>query len=188
MLRCRAHSFPRVCPLVYPVWATGAGIFCAAFLTPLVALKASSRRAGDRMGCGQELDRVLHHMPFVAVYLETYGCQMNVNDTEIVWAILQKNGYARTKKLDEADVVLLVTCSVREKAEQAIWNRLQHLRALKARRRPARAALRIGILGRAALHHLCPTAAPAFPGLRAAGKGCRRVTGAGTAPSAPSPS
>ncbi|XP_063260552.1 mitochondrial tRNA methylthiotransferase CDK5RAP1 [Prinia subflava] len=81
------------------------------------------------------------------VYLETYGCQMNVNDTEIAWAILQKSGYARTKELDEADVVLLVTCSVREKAEQAIWNRLQHLKALKARQAPARAPLRVGILG-----------------------------------------
>ncbi|NWI00161.1 CK5P1 protein, partial [Tichodroma muraria] len=81
------------------------------------------------------------------VYLETYGCQMNVSDTEIAWAILQKNGYARTKELDEADVVLLVTCSVREKAEQAIWNRLQRLKALKTRRPPARAPLRIGILG-----------------------------------------
>ncbi|XP_042657069.1 mitochondrial tRNA methylthiotransferase CDK5RAP1 [Tyto alba] len=81
------------------------------------------------------------------VYLETYGCQMNVNDAEIAWAILQKNGYARTKELDEADVVLLVTCSVREKAEQAIWNRLRHLKALKARRQQARLPLRIGILG-----------------------------------------
>ncbi|XP_002192492.5 mitochondrial tRNA methylthiotransferase CDK5RAP1 isoform X2 [Taeniopygia guttata] len=81
------------------------------------------------------------------VYLETYGCQMNVSDTEIVWAILQKNGYARTKELEEADVVLLVTCSVREKAEHAVWNRLRHLRALKARRPRARAPLRVGILG-----------------------------------------
>ncbi|NWS07104.1 CK5P1 protein, partial [Motacilla alba] len=81
------------------------------------------------------------------VYLETYGCQMNVSDTEIVWAILQKNGYARTKELNEADVILLVTCSVREKAEQAIWKRLQHLKALKGRRRQARAPLRVGILG-----------------------------------------
>ncbi|XP_052639181.1 mitochondrial tRNA methylthiotransferase CDK5RAP1 [Harpia harpyja] len=81
------------------------------------------------------------------VYLETYGCQMNVNDMEIAWAILQKNGYARTKELDEADVILLVTCSVREKAEQAIWNRLRHLKALKARRQQARLPLRIGILG-----------------------------------------
>ncbi|XP_010153676.1 PREDICTED: CDK5 regulatory subunit-associated protein 1, partial [Eurypyga helias] len=72
---------------------------------------------------------------------------MNVNDTEIAWAILQKNGYTRTKDLGEADVVLLVTCSVREKAEQAIWNRLRHLKALKARRQQARLPLRIGILG-----------------------------------------
>ncbi|KAM4649992.1 mitochondrial tRNA methylthiotransferase CDK5RAP1 [Amazona ochrocephala] len=82
------------------------------------------------------------------VYLETYGCQMNVNDTEIAWAILQKNGYTRTKRVDEADVILLVTCSIREKAEQAIWNRLRHLRALKARRQQRAAShLRIGILG-----------------------------------------
>ncbi|KFP31483.1 CDK5 regulatory subunit-associated protein 1, partial [Colius striatus] len=81
------------------------------------------------------------------VYLETYGCQMNVNDTEIAWAILQRNGYSRTKEVDEADVILLVTCSVREKAEQAVWNRLQHLKALKARRQRAGSALRIGILG-----------------------------------------
>ncbi|XP_009949013.1 PREDICTED: CDK5 regulatory subunit-associated protein 1, partial [Leptosomus discolor] len=64
-------------------------------------------------------------------YLETYGCQMNVNDTEIAWAILQKSGYTRTRELEEADVILLVTCSVREKAEQAIWNRLRHLKALR---------------------------------------------------------
>ncbi|NWI16527.1 CK5P1 protein, partial [Crypturellus soui] len=81
------------------------------------------------------------------VYLETYGCQMNVNDAAIAWAILQRSGYARARALGDADVVLLVTCSVREKAEQAIWNRLQHLKALKARRRQARLPLRIGILG-----------------------------------------
>ncbi|XP_073164872.1 mitochondrial tRNA methylthiotransferase CDK5RAP1 isoform X2 [Lepidochelys kempii] len=83
----------------------------------------------------------------VAVYLETYGCQMNVNDTEIAWAILQKSGYLRTRQLEEADVILLVTCSVREKAEQAIWNRLRHLTALKSKRLRSQAPLRIGILG-----------------------------------------
>ncbi|XP_037771680.1 mitochondrial tRNA methylthiotransferase CDK5RAP1 isoform X5 [Chelonia mydas] len=81
------------------------------------------------------------------VYLETYGCQMNVNDTEIAWAILQKSGYLRTHQLEEADVILLVTCSVREKAEQAIWNRLRHLTALKSKRLRSQAPLRIGILG-----------------------------------------
>uniref|UniRef100_A0A2I3TEE9 Mitochondrial tRNA methylthiotransferase CDK5RAP1 n=1 Tax=Pan troglodytes TaxID=9598 RepID=A0A2I3TEE9_PANTR len=81
------------------------------------------------------------------VYLETYGCQMNVNDTEIAWSILQKSGYLRTSNLQEADVILLVTCSVREKAEQTIWNRLHQLKALKTRRPRSRVPLRIGILG-----------------------------------------
>ncbi|NWT11759.1 CK5P1 protein, partial [Vireo altiloquus] len=82
------------------------------------------------------------------VYLETYGCQMNVSDTEIAWAILQKNGYARTKELDEhSSWSTLFPWLPREKAEQAIWNHLRHLKVLKARRPQARAPLRIGILG-----------------------------------------
>ncbi|XP_066481871.1 mitochondrial tRNA methylthiotransferase CDK5RAP1 [Tiliqua scincoides] len=81
------------------------------------------------------------------VYLETYGCQMNVSDTEIAWSILQRSGYLRTRRLEEADVILLVTCSIREKAEQTIWNRLRHLTALKSKRPPTQAPLRIGILG-----------------------------------------
>ncbi|KAL8179868.1 UNVERIFIED_CONTAM: CDK5 regulatory subunit associated protein 1 [Gekko kuhli] len=81
------------------------------------------------------------------VYLETYGCQMNVNDTEIAWSILQKSGYLRTSRLEEADVILLVTCSIREKAERTIWNRLRHLTALKSKRSSSLVPLRIGILG-----------------------------------------
>ncbi|XP_003229395.1 mitochondrial tRNA methylthiotransferase CDK5RAP1 [Anolis carolinensis] len=81
------------------------------------------------------------------VYLETYGCQMNVNDTEIAWSILQRSGYQRTTRLEEADVILLVTCSIREKAEQTIWNRLKHLKTLKLKRPASQGALRIGILG-----------------------------------------
>ncbi|KAK2504439.1 hypothetical protein MC885_016589 [Smutsia gigantea] len=81
------------------------------------------------------------------VYLETYGCQMNVNDTEIAWSILQKSGYLRTSNLQEADVILLVTCSIREKAEQTIWNRLRQLKALKAKHLRSRVPLKIGILG-----------------------------------------
>ncbi|XP_036387112.1 CDK5 regulatory subunit-associated protein 1 [Megalops cyprinoides] len=81
------------------------------------------------------------------VYFETYGCQMNVNDTEIAWSILQKKGYLRTSELSQADVILLVTCSIREKAEQTIWNRLKHLTALKMRRSKVNAPLKIGILG-----------------------------------------
>ncbi|XP_070814631.1 mitochondrial tRNA methylthiotransferase CDK5RAP1 [Chaetodon trifascialis] len=81
------------------------------------------------------------------VYFETYGCQMNVNDTEIAWSILQRKGYQRTIDLSEADVVLLVTCSIRDKAEQTIWNRLQQLTALKKRRLKTHTPMKIGILG-----------------------------------------
>ncbi|KAM9813802.1 mitochondrial tRNA methylthiotransferase CDK5RAP1 [Neosynchiropus ocellatus] len=81
------------------------------------------------------------------VYFETYGCQMNVNDTEIAWSILQKKGYQRTVDLKQADVVLLVTCSIREKAEQTIWNRLQQLTAMKKKRLKSQTPMKIGILG-----------------------------------------
>ncbi|XP_039224135.1 mitochondrial tRNA methylthiotransferase CDK5RAP1 [Crotalus tigris] len=81
------------------------------------------------------------------VYLETFGCQMNVSDTETAWAILQRSGYQRTRNLAEADVVLLVTCSIREKAEQTVWNRLAVFKTLKAKRQRSRGSLRIGILG-----------------------------------------
>lgn len=81
------------------------------------------------------------------VYFETYGCQMNVSDTQIAWSILQKKGYRRTAALSEADVVLLVTCSIREKAEQTIWNRLQELTAMKKKRVKSDTPMKIGILG-----------------------------------------
>ncbi|XP_072917698.1 mitochondrial tRNA methylthiotransferase CDK5RAP1 [Hemitrygon akajei] len=81
------------------------------------------------------------------VYFETYGCQMNVSDTEIAWSILQKNGYKKVNSCAEADVILLVTCSIREKAEQTIWNRLKQLTALKSKRAKSQVPLKIGILG-----------------------------------------
>ncbi|TRY82614.1 hypothetical protein DNTS_032566 [Danionella cerebrum] len=81
------------------------------------------------------------------VYFETYGCQMNVSDTEIAWTILQNAGYSRTQDLLEADVILLVTCSIREKAEQTIWNRLKHLSALKRKTPTHKTPLKLGVLG-----------------------------------------
>ena len=65
------------------------------------------------------------------VYIETYGCQMNLADTEIVLGILQNNGYSVTKELDNADVVLLNTCSIRENAEQRIYGRLGNIKTAK---------------------------------------------------------
>lgn len=77
------------------------------------------------------------------VYFDVYGCQMNVNDTEIVNAILKSRDYQMTQNINEADVILMMTCSIREGAETKIWNRLVHLKAMKKKRKK----LQIGILG-----------------------------------------
>jgi len=58
------------------------------------------------------------------IYIETYGCQMNLADTEIITGILKIAGFGITKLQEDADVVLLNTCSVRENAEQRIYGRL----------------------------------------------------------------
>ncbi len=76
-------------------------------------------------------------------YIESYGCQMNFNDSEIVASILHKEGYSSTKDYHEADIVLLNTCSIREKAEQTVRNRLNALRVIK-KRNPGAV---IGVLG-----------------------------------------
>ena len=78
------------------------------------------------------------------VYLETYGCQMNVSDSEIVAAVLREGGYGLTRDARSADVILLNTCAIRENAEQKVRHRLSHFRAQK---RKARGALKIGVLG-----------------------------------------
>ena len=76
------------------------------------------------------------------LYIETYGCQMNVADSEVVASVMQMAGYETTDTLEEADAVFLNTCSVRDNAEQKIYHRLEALAALR-RKRP----LIIGVLG-----------------------------------------
>ena len=65
------------------------------------------------------------------VYIETYGCQMNVNDTEVIFSILAKAGYERTENMEEADVLMANTCSVRDNAEQRIWGRIDQFHGQK---------------------------------------------------------
>ena len=64
-------------------------------------------------------------------YIETYGCQMNVYDSELVASLLKKNGYSETDKIESADVIFLNTCAIREKAEETVHNRLDSLHYLK---------------------------------------------------------
>ena len=76
------------------------------------------------------------------LFIETYGCQMNVADSEVVASVMQMAGYETCESLDEADAVFLNTCSVRDNAEQKIYHRLEALGAIK-RKRP----LIVGVLG-----------------------------------------
>ena len=76
------------------------------------------------------------------LYIETYGCQMNVADSEVVASVMQMAGYETTETIDEADAVFLNTCSVRDNAEQKIYHRLDALDAMR-RKRP----MIIGVLG-----------------------------------------
>ncbi len=76
-------------------------------------------------------------------YIESYGCQMNFNDSEIVASILQKEGYSATSTYENADVVLINTCAIREKAEQTVRNRLNAFNSVK-KKNPS---MLVGVLG-----------------------------------------
>ena len=77
------------------------------------------------------------------LYVETYGCQMNVSDSEILVSIMQDEGYRYTENIAEADVILVNTCSIRDNAEQRIWGRLNEFRRYKK----ARKNLVVGLVG-----------------------------------------
>ncbi len=77
------------------------------------------------------------------LYIETYGCQMNTSDSEVVLAIMQDAGYALTGDLQKADVILINTCSIRDNAEQRVWGRIDVFR-LQKQRNPS---VVIGVLG-----------------------------------------
>ncbi|NLN33255.1 MAG: tRNA (N6-isopentenyl adenosine(37)-C2)-methylthiotransferase MiaB [Flavobacteriaceae bacterium] len=77
------------------------------------------------------------------LFLESYGCQMNFSDSEIVASILADNGYNTTQKMEEADLILVNTCSIRDKAEQTVRKRLTEFNALKK----SNPAMKVGVLG-----------------------------------------
>ncbi|MBQ3789292.1 MAG: tRNA (N6-isopentenyl adenosine(37)-C2)-methylthiotransferase MiaB, partial [Bacteroidales bacterium] len=82
------------------------------------------------------------------LFIETYGCQMNVADSEVVASVMQMADYEPTDDIDEADAVFLNTCSVRDNAEQKILHRLEVLRNLRAKKlKNENRRLVIGVLG-----------------------------------------
>jgi tRNA-2-methylthio-N6-dimethylallyladenosine synthase len=76
-------------------------------------------------------------------YIESYGCQMNFADSEIVASILNKEGFGATRNVEEADLIFINTCSIREKAEQTVRKRLTEFRKIKQRKK----GLLVGVLG-----------------------------------------
>ncbi len=87
--------------------------------------------------------------PHPRVYLETYGCQMNIADSQTVMAVLRRAGYASAERPQDADVILLNTCAIREHAEERVLGRLGELKRLKH----ARPEVRFGLLGCMAQHN-----------------------------------
>jgi len=81
------------------------------------------------------------------LYIETYGCQMNVADTEVVASVMKMAGYDMADAVEDADAVLLNTCSIRDNAEQKILSRLQYLRSLRRKRAASGLGLIIGVIG-----------------------------------------
>src|SRR5699024_8407149 len=78
------------------------------------------------------------------LYIESYGCAMNFNDSEIVASIMEKEGFGLTESLEEADLVFVNTCAIRAKAEDTVRKRLEKYSAVKRDKNPS---MKVGVLG-----------------------------------------
>lgn len=106
-------------------------------------LNKEEKHDESRQGEAFFMDSIKEIKPSKKLYLESYGCQMNFSDSEVVASILAKEGYQTTRNADEADVVFLNTCSIRENAETKVRNRLTEFK----RRKDKNPNLVVGILG-----------------------------------------
>lgn len=107
-------------------------------------LYANDTKTQDESRQGEAFESINKHKLFDKYfYVESYGCAMNFADSEVVASILEQNGYGSTRNAEIADLILVNTCSVREKAEQTVRKRLTEFRKLKT----AKPGLLVGILG-----------------------------------------
>ncbi len=109
----------------------------------VVDLDFIDNRTAEQAACETKISAETNTGHSRKLYIESYGCQMNFSDSEIVTSILFKEGFDTTSDINKADVVFLNTCSIREKAEQTVRHRLVHINGLR-KRRPG---LIIGVLG-----------------------------------------
>lgn len=92
---------------------------------------------------GTALESGVNQLSEKKFYLESYGCAMNFNDSEIIASILHEVGYGATKNAEEANLILINTCSIRDKAEQTVRHRLMHFKGFKKRNR----TMLVGVMG-----------------------------------------
>ena len=85
--------------------------------------------------------------PSRKLHIETYGCQMNVADSEVVASVMETVGYEMVPTVEEADAILLNTCSIRDNAEQKIISRLAYLASLRRKRSKELPRLIVGVIG-----------------------------------------
>lgn len=97
----------------------------------------------DESRQGEALMVSTENAPGRKLYIESYGCQMNFSDSEIVASVLTNNGFSTTKVMEEADVIFINTCAIRDNAEQRIRGRLKEFRAAKKKNKD----LVVGVLG-----------------------------------------
>jgi tRNA-2-methylthio-N6-dimethylallyladenosine synthase len=109
----------------------------------VVDLDFIDNRTAEQAACETKISAETNTGHSRKLYIESYGCQMNFSDSEIVTSILFKEGFDTTSDINKADVVFLNTCSIREKAEQTVRHRLVHINGLR-KRKPG---LIIGVLG-----------------------------------------
>jgi tRNA-2-methylthio-N6-dimethylallyladenosine synthase len=112
------------------------------FAKPQAAPHDESRQ-GEAFKINTAVDGIAMDSQAKKMYLESYGCQMNFSDSEIVASIMADEGYLPTTEMEEADVVLINTCSIRDNAEQKVRGRLKEFRAVKRKNKD----LTIGVLG-----------------------------------------
>ena len=105
---------------------------------------------GDRDSSNADVLFSGHHEPkstlSLKFHVETYGCQMNLSDTEIVRSILISAGHTETASVDDAEIIFQNTCAIRENAETKIWNRLKYFKGMR-RRSKRKGYPKVGVLG-----------------------------------------
>ncbi len=90
------------------------------------------KRSNDRT---DKLNVIIDTVNSNKFYIETYGCQMNIADSEVIASVMTENGFNMVQDITQAGIILINTCSIRENAEQKIWNRLKELRNFKKKNR-----------------------------------------------------